>query len=234
MTVWDALRIMRRRWGIMALGILLTLGMSGYTWTQPGVYYAKVQVMILRPGIGDRYNIFTLATYPLIGVAGAVAEVVGSPTNGAVQVPGTADLPGTGVRDGFSVRLPNIGGQWSVGYDGPYLDVQAVGPTPEVVTAHIDAAIAQINGLLLDWQTEAGVAPEDFLRTQRSPATTIIEYTRGSPVRAIAGIAVLGMGLTITAAVSVERRFRAGRGRQSVRHQRQVSRTEHSGLPESL
>jgi hypothetical protein len=226
MTVWDTLRVMRRRFGIVVLGLLLTLGLSGFIAAQPGVYYAKVQVTILAPELGTGYNAFTIATYPLIGVAGAVAEVVGSPANGAVQVPGTADLPGVGVRDGFSVRLPNIGGQWSVGYDGPYLDVQAVGPTPDVVHAHIDSAIAQINETLHQWQIEAGVDPEDFLRTQRSPATTVVEHSRGSPIRAIAGVVILGMGLTITVAMAVERRFGSVQDLSSVRHQRNVPRTE--------
>jgi hypothetical protein len=224
MTVWDIMRVLRHRWGIVILGIAFTLGLTGVVTAQPGVYYAKVQVMILPPGPGTGYNAFTVSSYRLIGVARAVSVVVGSSANGAVQVPGTADLPGVGVRDGFSVRLPNIGGQWSVGYDGPYLDVQAVGSTPEVVTAHIDAAIAQIDETLVDWQTEAGVAPENFLRTQRSPSTTVIEHTMGSQVRALTAIVVLGMGLTITVAVTVERRFSTGPGRSSVRHQRPVPR----------
>jgi hypothetical protein len=203
-TFWDLLALLRRRWPVTVIGVLLTVGVVALVALRPPVYYTRVQLTILPPAAVPG-NAFTIETYALIGVAGAVAEVIGSPENGATDVPGTAELTGTGVRDGFSVRLPNIGGQWSVGYEGPYLDVQAIGPTPEVVRGYVDDVRAQVDGLLLEWQTAAGVESTDLLRTQLSPTDPVILDSRGSPMRAIAIVLLLGAGFTVVADIGTDR-----------------------------
>ncbi len=206
MTIWDLIALARRRWPITAAGALATLLAAVYLVLLPGVYYSQVDVIILPPRGEEGTNAFLSGTSSLISIAGAVASVVGSPQRGGVDVPGQASLPGVGVTDGYSVRLPNIGGQWAVNYDGPNIDVQAVGSSPAEVKGYMNNAVRDINAQLLAWQVAQGVPPANMVRTQLSPPIPVIERGSGSRLRTLAAVTLLGVGITLTGAAYVDRR----------------------------
>jgi hypothetical protein len=213
-TVWDLFALLRRQWIVCVVGTLLTVLFGAYVASLPGVYSTQVQLDLIAPSRPDN-NALISSSYQLIGAAGAVADVVGAPTTGAVAVPGLANLTGVGVRDGYSVRLPNTGGQWSVGYDGPFIDIQAVGPTEQKVLDYVDRARLNINSTLATWETAQGVRPRDMIRTQMAPEVPSVSYDRGSQPRALATVIALGIGLTVTMAgvlSRVSRRLDAGSG----------------------
>lgn len=204
MTVWELIALVRRRWLVVAFGMLATSLLAGYVLLIPGVYYSRMQVVLLPPPGEPQYNALIAGPYGLIGAAGAAAQVVGAPERGGVNVPGVALLTGVGATDGYSVRLPNIGGQWSVGYDGPNIDIQAVGPTPQKVTGYLDRAVADIRSTLEDWQRAQGVRPVMMIRTQLIPDTPAVSYSKGSMPRALAAVLILGLGVTLTVARAVD------------------------------
>jgi hypothetical protein len=216
-TLRELLVLLRRRWLITTAGALITALFTLYLASLPGVYSSKVQLTLLAP-TGSESNPLTTGAYDLIGVAWAAADLVGSPRHGGVTIPGEANLTGMGVRDGYSVRLPNTGGQWSVAYDGPYIDIQAIGPSKERVSSYLSRAVSDLKAQLSSWQDSQGVHPADRIRTQLNPITPEISYSRGSLRRTWVVALVLGFGLTLTIAAAVDRRPYLRKTRWVARH----------------
>ena len=113
-------------------------------------------------------------------------------------------LSGEGVRQGYSIQLPNSGGQWATNFDRPVLDVQVVGPSEAWVRSTLATQIRRINRALHSLQRNDGVAPENFIVTSSSPQLAKVVHSGGDHKRAIAAALVLGMTLTALAATGLE------------------------------
>jgi hypothetical protein len=208
LTLARAAVAVRRRWWIALLGTVLTAGAAVAVQHAPGVYYEQVDVVFLWPQPPENQeNTFQYGSKTLIQTAGVVARAVGGP-EGATTASDTATLAGQGVEHGWSVRLPNSGGQWAFNFDQPVLSVEAVGTTPAEVTATAATAMARINAELTALQRAEGVPTSLMIRTRMSPPTPLLQYGQGSRGRAVLGTLLLGVGLTLAAVRLVDRRLR--------------------------
>lgn len=207
MNVWQLSAVLRRQWLVTLVGLLLTLGFSYHLSHLEGLYYQKVDMIFLAPEEPDT-NTFQNATGSLIGTAGIISQVVGSSASGAAPVSENATLVGTGLKHAYSVRLPNDGGQWAINYTRPVLDVQAVGTSPAEVTATMTRVIAKVNHELDRRQDAFGVDKRYRITTRLNPSLAYVIHSNGSPARTLAGALLLGTGLSITAAILVDRRRR--------------------------
>jgi hypothetical protein len=210
--IWQLMAALRRQWLVTGIGLALVLGISYHLTHLEGLYYQKVDVIFLAPEQADT-NTFQNTTGSLIGTAGIVSQVVGSSASGAAPVSENATLVGTGVKHGYSVRLPNDGGQWAINYTRPVLDVQAVGTSADEVTATMKMVIAKINHELELRQDDFGVRPEYRITTRLNPAIAYVLHSTGSPSRTLVAALLLGGGVTVAAAVITDnlRRRRPGR-----------------------
>lgn len=217
MTVHDLLGCLIRRWYVVLVGIVLTVG--GVMWIRavPGVWFGQVNVVFLVPSEG-RYNPLSVTTQSLVSTAGAVARSVAGPD---ARYQATADgvtLLDEGVTHGHTVRLPNAGGQWDYRFDDPILDVQAVGATPEEAEAQMAEALAQVDQALSRLEDRAGVPETDRILTRLNPVEPVFRYDDGSRMRALGAAGLIGALLTCIAAVGVDtlaRARRAARGENS-------------------
>lgn len=170
------------------------------------MYYSKASVLFLAP-ISARYpNQFISGGESLIATAGVVRDLV---TTGAQNVAVVSDgvtLPALGITHGFSVVLPNSGGQWATNFDKPQLDVQAVGSTPEEVLATMADVVARIEGALGTLQDEAGTVAVNRITTRTDPPDVPVFYVHGDRKRALAAAALMGSALTVFAAAVIRRR----------------------------
>lgn len=209
MTLARGATVVRRRWWIALFGVLLTVAAGNYVRHAPGVYYQQVDVVFMWPQPPqNQENTFQYGSKTLIKTAGVVARAVEGARAGAATVSETATLAGQGIRHGWSVRLPNSGGQWAFDFEQPVLSVEAVGTTPAEVIATTTTAVSKVTGELVRLQRDEGVPATLMVRTRVSPPTSLVQYGGGSRTRALLISQVLGLGLTLTAVRLADMRLR--------------------------
>ena len=200
-------QLLARRWAalVVALGLLLTVTMSYRIVRKPGVFWAQANVIFLPPASGLHPN--TLLNNPggVITLAGVVGRMVDPTAAGARVVSPTVRLVNQGIRHGWSVTLPNDGGQWANNFDKALLDVQAVGSTAAEVNGTVNRLISQIDLTLS--RLQAQVPQVDRVTTQLSPSQVQLFYDAGRRLRALAASLAVGLAITVIAGVYVRRRI---------------------------
>jgi hypothetical protein len=181
---------------VAALGLALTLVAIIVVHAPRGVYWTDTGVYFLAP-VNDRHghvNTYAYTTDSVIATAGLVERLV--QPNASSSGTGTqTTLLAQGVRHGSQVRLPNSGGQWTLNFDKPLLDVQVVGTTPEEVTRETARLLDRIQQTLDEVQE--GVAPDSRMVLTRAPSEPQVRYSQGDPRRAMVGALLAGTLLTI-------------------------------------
>lgn len=205
MSVWELPRVLRRNWPVALVGIVTSLCVGVWVAHTPGVYYEQVNVIFLMPETPDSGNALQNGNDNLIRTAGVVARLVTNDWSGPEPVSDSATLLGEGVRRGYSVRLPNVGGQWAYNFDKPQLNVEVVGTTPAEVHGTMTRVLAKVNATLSNLQVSQGVRPSLRIQTRLSPPSSSVEYVTGSRARAFSVIVVLELGLTLAVLLALER-----------------------------
>lgn len=189
---------------LVCLMLAATVGAMTVVADQTGVYQARVGVIVVPPNPADAPNPFLGREFSLITTAGLMATIVNQDVDSAQTSSTAATLAGQGVRDGYSVRLHNRGGQWTVDYDRPILDVQAVGRTEDRAQANLDLALGGLDAALEQLQDDAAIFPGQRMTMQLVPDAPTVGYAAGSNRRAMAGTLVLGAVLTLALLSAVE------------------------------
>jgi len=208
MTLWELLRACVRHWPVVLIGAVLTAGLGIAAAADDGVYFTRTQVIFLAPTSSLYPNALQTQSEDIIDTAGAVAKRITGPGEVLKFASPDVTLVGLGVRDGWSLRLPDTGGQWASNFASQRLVLDIVGPSRDDVGAKQDAIVSRIDDELDALQREAGVDPVDDITATTAPETTVIYHVGGSRPRVMAATALLGSGATIAAVVLLERRRR--------------------------
>jgi hypothetical protein len=200
-----------RRWAalVVALGLLLTAVITYRVVRKPGVFWAQANVIFLAPASSLYPNALVTNSDGVISLAGVVGKIVDPDAAAARVVSSTVRLANQGIRHGWSVTLPNDGGQWADNFDKPLLDVQAVGSTAAEVSGTVNRLISQINLTLSGLQAQ--VPRVDRVTTQLSPSQVQVFYDPGRRLRALAASLAIGVAATAVAAGYLRRRIARGR-----------------------
>jgi hypothetical protein len=196
----------------MLIGLVVTLAVCALTWRAPGVYWASTKVYFLVPATERQPN--RLADNSgAIEFAGLIQTEVnrGIPPSGATSPDVT--LVDEGIYDGWSVRLPDTGGQWANNFPESSLIVQASGRTPEVVQTRMNALINEITRLVAAREAAAKVPATLQVDFTMSPSVVAVQYSNGHRSRAVIVIAVLGIALGLAACGVTDRAVAARRRR---------------------
>lgn len=200
------------RWIALSLVGLIVVGAVGVLAKElrkPGVYWSDVHVRFVAPTSPTRQNSLQVSERSLIMMAGAVGQMVDD-TNGPRPASPDATLAGLGVRSGWSVTLPNSGGQYQNYFADPYLDVQVVAPAAAQVTQTMQRLVRRIEEGLTTLQNDADVAPADRISSRVLPLSAApIYYEHGSHSRAIAASLVILIGLASVGFVVASRLSRS-------------------------
>lgn len=204
MSIWDLLLVLVRRWYLVVGALLIALVASYLVKERPGVYWSRAEVTFLAPASTINPNTLTTRSTDLIVTAGVVAKRI----NGNLQWNKTSDpaatIMGQGITDGWTVRLPDYGGQWDSVFSRQVLEVQVAGPTEEVVQARQQELFARIDAELAALQVD--VPQRDRITTTVVPDAPTVYYFAGSKMRAVAMIWLLCGAAAIAVAVEMERR----------------------------
>ena len=215
MTTEGVVGIVARRWYAVLLGLLLTATALHAVSNRDGVYSAEVDVVFLTPKSARFPNSIQQTSSSVVATAGLVERML----NGTMEKPAAAStgvtLAGQGIRQGYSLELPDTGGQWAHNFPRPVLRVQAVGPSAAWVQAEVEHQISRIADTLAEIQSQDRVRRSDWIVTSSSPASVDVAFHGGRPTLALAMTGLLGLWATLLAAVAVDQVVsRAGRRRR--------------------
>lgn len=194
---------------VALLGIVVTVAAAYHISRVPGVYYSQVNVVFTAPKSSANPNTLIVGTEGLTIAAGVVAKMIGS-QSGVQTASSGVILPSVGVRSGYSVRLPDDGGQYAHNFDKSLLDVQVVDPNPKVVSATMNRLLAEIAADLKTVQDSQHVTQVNRISIVQNPSTPPLYLLTGSRGRALLATLMFGFGITGIVASAIGRRTRAG------------------------
>lgn len=217
MTLARILRMLGRQWLVLMIGIMLTAAGAVAALQATGVYTARTTITLLSPaGWAVGGNTLTDSATTLVGFARIIEETVNDGGGGQLFAAPDTLLYGAGIRQGELVYVPNSGGQWAPNFNRPVLVIDVVGTTPEYVVERVDALTVEIADAIDARQDEFRVVDDQRITWQANPRTPEISYAGPNRVRMLGGIAALGVGTTLAAALAVELLLRRRRTRLSV------------------
>lgn len=211
MTTATVCRALLRRWYIVLAGLAATIAVLAYVHSRPVLYFSQVEAVFLAPKSRTYPNSIKQTNASVIAMAGLIAADV----SGDKRAPATASsgvtLAGEGVHHGYSLMVPNSGGQWAVDFERPVIIVQVIGPDADAVRSQMSGLLAKIRERLEDRQAEDGTGRENFITVTDAPAQPPLQVLAGHPRRALAMTASLGVGVTLIATTLLDLRMLARR-----------------------
>lgn len=208
MTFWELVRSVVRYWALVIVCAVCTAAIGWAATHQDPVYSSRSELVFLAPTSARYPNALRTQSVDLILTAGAVAKRVSGPAKVTKFTSPETTLVGIGVRDGWSLRLPDTGGQWATNFTTQVLILEVVGPTEAAVRDRQSKVTADVEATLFQLQRDFGVAPINDITILASPGSAVIYRTGGSRPRVLAMTALLGAGSTLALVVVLDRRRR--------------------------
>jgi hypothetical protein len=212
-TVESLFSSVRKRWPVLLVGFLLTLVACVVTWRAPGVYWSSTKVYFLVPVTVQQPNQLAPDNSSAIPLAGLIQTEINEGNSPRQATSPDVTLVDEGITDGWSVILPDTGGQWAHNFPEPSLIVQASGPTAEVVQSRMSSLIDKITRLVAAREDAANVPTSSRVAFAMSPTAVAVQYSNGHRSRAVVVIGLLGVGLSLAACWIADRAFAARRRR---------------------
>jgi hypothetical protein len=209
MTFWELIRAFLRYWPVVLVGAICTAAAGLAAISDDGVYFTRTELLFLAPTSSLYPNALRTQSEDIIITAGIVAKRIVGPDQVTKFASPDVTLVGEGVRDGWSLRLPDTGGQWASNFATQRLLLDIVGPTRERVEEQQQALIDRVSDELRALQEASGVPEVAQVTAIAAPESTVIYHVGGSKVRALGVTAVLGVGATTAVVIVLERRRRA-------------------------
>jgi hypothetical protein len=205
MTFWELCRVLRRHWPIVLVGAVCTIGAGVVAISDDGVYFTRTNIVFQAPTSTDYPNAMRTQRDDVIVTAGVVAKRVTGPGRVTKFASPEVTIVGLGMRDGWSIRLPDTGGQWAPNFPVQMLTLEVVGPSREIVQERQHDLIQRVQQELYRLQHDAGVNPRSYITAVPAPEFSVVFNVSGNKPRALGMIAVLGVGLTIAVVLAVDR-----------------------------
>jgi hypothetical protein len=205
MTSADVVMILLRRWPVVVAGLVLTVAAIVGATASQGVYSTQTDVLFLAPRSAVAPNPIESSSDSLVATAGLIARIANRGAAAPATASSSVSLTSQGIRKGYSIELPNSGGQWVNNFDRPVLVVQVVGPSEAWVRSTLATEIDQINSSLAALQKRDGIPKKSSIITSSAPRLATVDYATGDPRRVMAAMILLGTALTGFAAIGVDR-----------------------------
>jgi hypothetical protein len=203
--VEDQRGVVRRRWPVVLVGLIVTVVLGLLTLRMPGVYWASTKVVFLVPANEQQPNQLAPDNSAAIAFAGVIEVEIngGLPLRRATSPDVT--LVDEGIFDGWSVLMPDTGGQWAHNFAESSLIVQATGPSAEVVQNRMNDLIGRITALVRSYEDTAHVSAAERIDLTMAPTAVSVQYSNGHQSHALAVIILLGFVVSLVASVLVDR-----------------------------
>lgn len=204
MTSVEFLKLLVRRWYLVALGLAITVGVTMVAAGPSVVYFSRTTVNILEP---DRGKVRILGYHSPDSIA--VANILAARVNNGVHTPLASNpdvtLYSMGILQGTHAQVRNVGGQWLSSVTEPVVDVQVVDPSHDAVEANMRAEVAKIGTELTQLENQLKVPADERIELELNPPDPVIEQVVTNRARATAGYGLFGLGLTLVATYWIDR-----------------------------
>lgn len=205
-----ALQAVRRRWYVVLAGLLATLLLAAQGAKEHGSYDTAASMLFFPPVSTANPNGYVDGGGNVITAAGFVSA--------RMRAPEVRDaLAARGVVPDYTAVLHNSGNQFADNFDRAAIDITVSGPDPAATERSLALIGAEITAQLDAAQRAARADPRDWIRTRLSPVDPPVLHVSGSPPRAVAGSLLLGLALSLVAAVGLDDRLRRRPGRAAAR-----------------
>lgn len=205
MTWMDLVANLRRWWWLALVGLMVTTFAAYGVHRQSPVYSASNRIYFLVPKSAVRPNQLAPDNGSPIMLAGIIQTELNNGVPRVGPAGPTVTIVDEGIYDGWSVRLPNTGGQWATNFTEPCLQVQVSGPSKDAVVERMNALIERVKALVAAREDAADVAQGSRVTFTLSPPVVAVNGATGYPSRAMAVTAVVGVGLSLAACVVADR-----------------------------
>ena len=206
MTSRDLLGAALRRWYVMVVGAVVSLGFVYVATHQPTVYWTQFNVLLLGPTNPEFPNYLEDPRYTLYPIVGLVVNDVNDGKPVMVTASTETNMVGQGMISGVQVRVPNLGTQWRRDLSANYLDVQVAAPTPEEVIRRADTTLQEVAAALRDRQDELGIVPGMRVTSVAATHDPTVYAVSGNRMRAAAASGMSGATATLALVYWLERR----------------------------
>ncbi|WP_426516467.1 hypothetical protein ACPPVQ_17865 [Diaminobutyricibacter sp. McL0618] len=186
--------------GVLCTGLAVFAGLS-----DKGVYYTRTQIVFLAPSSTYYPNTLATQSEDIVDTAGVVAKRITGPVAVTKYASADVTLVGIGIRDGWSLAVPDTGGQWGTNFQSQILNLEIVAPDRATVLRRQTTLINRVQQQLSELQREQHVAPINYITLTTAPRSTVIYHVGGSKPRMLGMTALLGVGITAAVIVIAER-----------------------------
>lgn len=194
----DALRVLRRRWLVVLIGLLCTSAAAvGLIRAVPTEYQASGQLLLLLPPTSTGRD---TPTNPYLNLPSELTTTASLLAGTLMTVDSHEAVEDSGYLAEYDVAV--IPGA------GPLILVTTKDTDPAQTIATRDEVMRRIEAELAEIQDEVDVPTRQLITTRAASVSTTPEALSGSKVRALAGAGGVGGTLTLAAAFLVDRRKR--------------------------
>lgn len=208
-TALELVGLLLRRWYVVAVCALLTLGGALVLLDRPPVYFTQFEVVLLPPKESVNPNTLREDPYGMVPMAGLLVEEYNQGHHPLNMSTTETTLYGEGLDQGERVRMRNVGNQWLPIYSHPVIDVQVLAADAGRVEEEAGRIARDLNRILDRRQDELGVRRESRMSIEMAPKDIVVQEITGSRGRTVGGLGLLGGSLTLVAVIWVERLSRA-------------------------
>jgi capsular polysaccharide biosynthesis protein len=195
MNLWQSLRVLRRRWAIVAtVAVLTTVGISFALRSTPPTYESRTTLLLVMPARPDGA---AAAINPYLNF-GSTLIVTGKVLSEAMtQDSMVQTLEDSGAKAAYAL-VPDPWGQ------SPTLTVIASDPDPDQVAATLRGVVEATRHELANRQEAAGAPPASWIAAVEVTAPATPKILRSDQIRVIALIGGAGMILAVFLAFAAE------------------------------
>jgi hypothetical protein len=210
-------RILLRRWPVVIAVLGLMIPVLFQAAEAKGVYWTRVNVVFLPPPGAAGGNPLRSDSQDLVQYAAVIERLALEETSDPPMVTNGASLYGTGIRNGYSVYLPNTGTQWQPSFPRAVVAIEVVAEDAASVSRLAEELAAKLDVASTRQQDALGVVRAAHITTELSPAAPDVTYHAARPASAVAALSFLALGLATAAAMLAEAAERAVRNRKPLK-----------------
>lgn len=201
MTPAEFFAALSRRWYAVVAMLIAVAASCMFLWPGQHVYSARGSVTFLWPGSISLSKTDDGGLAALVNFAAMVRLAI---DDGQAQESTSfgGSLVGAGVRNGFTVVLPNSGGQWSAEYNQPRLQVESVAATPDVAAAKASSLIQEITAAASELQARLSIPPDAFISTSVS-SVEVVDGGASLSTRMRGEASLVSIGVFLTGVVII-------------------------------
>lgn len=207
MTTVQLLKVLRRRWYVLIVGLLCSTTALLMFSQSERVYFAQTDVVFEAPGVPTLAGVNSEFSESLNFFAGIVERTVNNGSESVRLSSPTATLYGIGVHRGKSVVLADRGGQWVHVFDRPILSIQVVDSSPERVAAVMAATVSDVAATAESIQSASGAPSATRITvttTPEQPEIASFGQTLTGRAKGLASMGAVGFGLSAAVACLVD------------------------------